>query len=404
MVDGELLVKKLFLVKRLGTLAIIATMMLATGKVYSDFETQTEQKFRNIVGALLDSRTHVAFDAAQQLLEQRPNFSVNKMIYADLLAAYSHQQPLFGLTEAHQTRRVTGIREEMISRLTYRAPPPGYLPAEIIQLSPRHRFILILNAATSRLYLFKNSADTLKLIGDYYISIGKDGIGKVQEGDDKTPLGLYHITSYLPDKELIELYGPGAFTLNYPNDWDRLFKRDGFGIWLHGMPRSLNSRPPRDSRGCIILNNQLFEKLTAYIEPGKTPLLLTTTTKWLPPEEWKAQKQALLDTMNRWRQDWEDLKVEKYLSYYSTDYRTVSQNYEQMVKQTQRNAKQKTFVKVEIKDLDIFSYPGESGLLTTIFDQNYQSNNYNIKYRKQQFWQHETEGWKIIYEGQAKAG
>ena len=38
-------------------------------------------------------------------------------------------------------------------------------------------------------YLFSNSPAGLSLVADYYISVGKAGIAKVIEGDQRTPLG-----------------------------------------------------------------------------------------------------------------------------------------------------------------------------------------------------------------------
>ena len=37
----------------------------------------------------------------------------------------------------------------------------------------------------------------LKLLGDFYISVGLSGIEKEAEGDKRTPLGVYYITSNL---------------------------------------------------------------------------------------------------------------------------------------------------------------------------------------------------------------
>ena len=39
------------------------------------------------------------------------------------------------------------------------------------------------------------------------ISIGKEGFGKQVEGDRKTPVGIYQITSFLKDEKLDDYYG-----------------------------------------------------------------------------------------------------------------------------------------------------------------------------------------------------
>jgi len=93
------------------------------------------------------------------------------------------------------------------------------------------------------------------------ISIGKQGFGKTREGDLKTPVGVYKITSFLTDKQLDERYGMGAYPLNYPNIWDRISSRTGHGIWLHGHDRNIAQRPRFDSDGCIVIDNETLEKL-----------------------------------------------------------------------------------------------------------------------------------------------
>lgn len=79
---------------------------------------------------------------------------------------------------------------------------------------------------------------------DYYISVGKGGGDKRREGDEKTPIVVYRVSSYLPGSSLPDMYGPGAFPIDYPNPWDRKLGRTGSGIWLHGTESERFSRAP----------------------------------------------------------------------------------------------------------------------------------------------------------------
>jgi cyclophilin family peptidyl-prolyl cis-trans isomerase len=92
------------------------------------------------------------------------------------------------------------------------------------------------DASRSRLYLFENTPQGLRLVADYYASVGKLGIEKSVEGDQRTPLGVYFITSRLDPATLRDFYGAGALPLNYPNPLDQLRGKTGSGIWLHGTP------------------------------------------------------------------------------------------------------------------------------------------------------------------------
>ena len=143
------------------------------------------------------------------------------------------------------------LREE--SRIRLKAlrerPPPGSIPSQFLALSPRTRHAIAVDTSKSRLYLFENSTEGLKLIADYYISIGKSGIEKSLEGDQRTPLGVYYITSNLDPKSLKDFYGSGALPINYPNPLDVSRGKTGGGIWLHGTPPGQFSRAPKASDG-----------------------------------------------------------------------------------------------------------------------------------------------------------
>jgi len=365
-------------------------------------EITVEHTLRQALGALLDGHDALSLKRTRALLEQQPDFRLGRLMYADLLAAYAHQNTLMAIPEALNKVRIKGLIEEAQARAHYRSPPRTHRPGTIMQLAPLYRHVLALDAARSRLYVFENRQGTPELVADYYISIGNGGLGKTAEGDKKTPLGIYHLTSYLDDAELPELYGAGAYPINYPNRWDRLHQRSGSGIWLHGTPRTVYSRPPQDSRGCVVLSNRLVSGLSSYIDIGRTPVVLADRIQWLQPGRWQSRREKLVEVIRQWQHDWQSLDTEQYLSHYSQNFRSAKQNYQQMVTVTRRNALKKTFVKVNISDIDLFEYPGEPHTVVASFDQDYRSNNYNLRYRKQQFWKHENGRWQIIFEGRSE--
>ena len=59
----------------------------------------------------------------------------------------------------------------------------------------------------------------------------------------------------------------------------------------------------------------------------------------------------------------------------------------------------KSFIDVEIEDMNIFFYPDKKEIIYTDFTQNYKSNNFSSSTRKRLFWQYEKDGnWRIIHE------
>ena len=391
--------------KDISILAVFVTALFvmpfanATDKKKAD---TPEKEFRQSLSALLENRAELSLEHIQNLLKRHRNFQLGQLIYADLLVAQAHQNTLMASPATLEKVRIRGLLEEAQARIHYRKPPSEYLPNAIMQLSPLHKYAFVLDASRARLYLFLNNKGVPKIIFDRYTSIGNGGVGKSKRGDKKTPLGVYHLASHISDNELPELYGAGAYPINYPNKWDQLKSRSGFGIWLHGTPRRVYSRPPQDSRGCIVINNQLIADLSSYIDIGHTPIILASKIEWLAPDAWQTMRKELLNAIQQWRQDWQSLDVDQYLSHYSPKYQAFKENYQEMTTTTRRNAKKKTFVEVTIENLDLFNYPGEKNTIIAVFDQNYRSNNYNIHYRKQQFWRYENSRWVIIFENRAE--
>ena len=378
---------------------IFVTFLLPVHSTLASNDT-VEQSLRGALSATLDNRPTATLKILHAGLQSEPKARTLNMIHADLLMAYAHQKPLMAYSQLQTKERLRGLQQEMLARFTYTPPPANTLPQNILRLSRLHQYALLLDAKKSRLYLFQNVDGMPQQIDSIYTSIGKQGMNKEQQGDNKTPTGIYRITSFLTDRQLMELYGNGAFPINYPNSYDRLLERDGSGIWLHGSPRTLLSRPPQDSRGCIIVDNKVITELRKYIEVGRTPMILANSVHWLSQEQWQSQQDILYAAVMQWKKDWESMDVDKYLAHYARSYRSKDTNYIQMLVRTKHNAKRKKYIRLGLKNLDLFINPHNPDLAEAVFDQDYQSNNYNVRYRKQQLWEKQAGVWKIIYEGE----
>ena len=126
------------------------------------------------------------------------------------------------------------IRSAAIRARLRSQPAADRVPAPLLQLSPSQRRVVLVDQARSRLYLFENDGGRPRLAGDFYVSTGKKGARKEREGDQRTPVGIYFITTRLEPGELDDFYGAGALPVNYPNEWDTRYGRTGYGIWIHG--------------------------------------------------------------------------------------------------------------------------------------------------------------------------
>ena len=143
--------------------------------------------------------------------------------------------------------KVDDLRAEALLRVrACRERPNGErVPRYILQMHSEQKHALVVDSRRSRLYVFENVGGRPQYIADYYVTLGKNGMEKTREGDQKTPIDVYHVTANLPRQKLTDFYGAGAFPINYPNAWDKRLGRNGHGIWLHGTPSDTYSRPPR---------------------------------------------------------------------------------------------------------------------------------------------------------------
>lgn len=230
-------------------------------------------------------------------------------------------------------------------------------------------------------------------------SIGKHGFGKEFEGDGKTPVGVYQLTSFLKDEQLNDYYGFGAYPINYPNVWDRISKRTGHGIWLHGLPKGVDKRPAQDSEGCLIIDNITLEEFGAHIKTGESLIVISETLDWLPPSA-EQPSADILDAIERWKEDWMANDNVAYLANYHTNFTDTRRNLEQWKTYKTRVNSTKSYIKVELSELSVVVYPGEENLVAIRFYQHYDSSNFRWQGWKHLLWRRDESGtWRILYEG-----
>jgi murein L,D-transpeptidase YafK len=306
--------------------------------------------------------------------------------------------------------RLEDLREEARARLAriQQQRPVGLVPRYVVQMQPEQRHALVVDTARSTLYVFENRNGEARYVTDYYISIGKNGIDKYREGDNKTPLGIYHVTGRLSREKLnstygklAEQYGVGALPISYPNEWDRREGRNGSGIWLHGVPFDTYSRPPRASNGCVALTNEDFTTISRDIQIGLTSVIIANGVDWVAPGANKAMRQELMQRVENWRRDWENRDTEQYLAHYAAHFSTGKMGLAQWSKQKHKVNAGKTWIRLNLDKVSIFLYPGRDDLAVVTFDQDYASSNLVSQMRKRQYWIREGGDWRILHEGSA---
>jgi len=353
----------------------------------------------SITGARLD-------DAERQLravLRRHPTFHLARLVLADVLMARGGRFVDFASGAAGG--RVETLRAEALARLASVrvAARPGRVPDVLLKLSPSQTRALVVDLATSRLYLFENADGHPALRRSFYISMGKNGPSKRREGDQRTPVGAYFVTGRISGDALPDFYGPGALPVNYPNEWDVRQQRTGYGIWIHGVPSDTFSRAPRASDGCIALSNEHATLLLNLPQAKDTPVIIADGLRWLDAGGLARRRQGMLDNIEAWRRDWESRDVARYARHYSRAFRSESWDRARWVAHKQRVNAGKRYIRVRLDDMSVFAYPGEQDMAVVSFVQDYSSSNFSSRSRKRQYWKREQDGqWRIVYEGSAK--
>lgn len=359
-----------------------------------------------LIQSLIDitqGRTDTALATIDKLISNAPNFKLAHLVRGDLLMARARQLGSFGAGIDAPTGTITDFRDEARVRLEH------YLDAQaapdatdyLWQLDDSQQDAIVVDTAKSRLYLYRNENGAPKYVADYYITVGKNGSGKEEEGDKRTPLGLYFAGSRL-QRKLPDLYGSAAFPLSYPNEWDRHNGKNGHGIWLHGTPSDTYSRPPRASDGCVVLTNPDLQALAPILQTGKTPVIIARDLAPVASEQLAAEKEQLLHDIDAWRHAWESQDANNYLAFYSRDFFAPGHDFDRWAQEKRRILATRTDPTITLSNISMFRYPNDGQTMVVVnFDQDYKSNNLDDRMRKRQYWILENNRWKILYEGAA---
>jgi murein L,D-transpeptidase YafK len=276
-------------------------------------------------------------------------------------------------------------------------------PASLVDIASSYPYVIISELSTGKLFVYKREPDgSFQLLETMHTSIGKDGYGKNIEGDNKTPVGVYRITSHLTPEQLDDFYGDAAYPVNYPNAWDKINKRTGYGIWLHAEPIGLTTktRPLLDSNGCVVLSNNDINIINQYIDVGYTYIIMTPKVEMVKVEKVTRLRKVMHERLSQWELAWESLDAGFYLDFYSKDFTNIELTFPEWETYKKRVNGSKSFINVAISDIGIYAYPGEDNMLWVEYYQTYDSSNYRSMGWKRQLWKKEPDNvWRIIYEG-----
>lgn len=279
--------------------------------------------------------------------------------------------------------------------------PAGETPAPLVSVTAGEH-ALIGEKESKLLHLFKFQDERFVLVKSYPSIFGANGEDKKKEGDFATPKGSYFTLRYTPGSALPEIYGEGAFVLNYPNFLDRKDRKDGTGIWIHGHTPSkvIGTGDLVNTKGCIALSNDHIKELRGLLRASGTPVSIVDRVAFVKEGSRKESQREVRAFMDAWRLAWESGNTGKYLGHYSKDFiNSDGMRFEAFKRHKERVNSNKKFIRVTVDQMAIlFPQEREGQVAVVRFVQKYRSNNFESNSKKLFYLKKERGGWTIFGE------
>ena len=367
-------------------------------------EGAAEARLIEIYKLIGRSRTNEALQKATQLVEEIPHFQLAQLVYGDLLAARSRPVTALGDVPVPLVNAASATLQELRTESRQRVdarrsrPPEHSVPAQFLELPTSSRHAIAVDASRSRLYLFENTSTGLRLVADYYASVGKLGIDKTVEGDQRTPLGVYFITSRLDPATLKDFYGAGALPINYPNPLDQSRGKTGGGIWLHGTPPDQFSRAPLATDGCLALANPDLERILRTVEPRSTPVVIAKQLQWVAPHSVQSERKSFDAVLNAWRNAKSEGDMKRLLGFYAPDFQSYRkkplEEWSQVLQAETRALKGR---ELQLKDKSYLRWTDSTDTMVVTFGE--VAEGARTGPVKRQYWTRRGQQWQIFFEG-----
>jgi L,D-transpeptidase YnhG len=369
-------------------------------------DLQAEAKLLRIYQLIGQGLNRQALLESEQLLKLQPNFQLAQLVYGDLLSSFVRPVNMPGdmpksaaVASSASPVALNELREESLLRLKAlrEKPPANSVPSQFLALSERNKHAIAVDTSRSRLYLFENSSTGVKLVADYYISVGKLGVEKSIEGDQRTPLGVYYVTGSLSPTSLVDFYGVGALPINYPNPLDLKRGKTGSGIWLHGTPSEQFSRPPKASDGCVVLANPDLNRILTSVRSRTTPVVIAERLQWVPKASLDVEKSNFTQTLMTWRATKVQADTAKLMAFYTQDFSNYGKNLTQYTAlQTSELSKLKGR-DIALTNLSMMRWTDKNDTMVVTFDEVIAGSTRGVT--KRQYWMLDGKNWKIFFEG-----
>lgn len=393
------------MIGRLLVIAALSGPVVATGaksRPPAPADGIAEVKLIQIYKLVGAGQSRQALLDAETLVRQFPNFQLAQLVHGDLLTLRGQPLSSFGGVPEEMGRAATQNLEELRSEAQLRIaalrqrPAQGALPAQFLKLSAYNKHAIAVDVSKARLYLFEHKAGAVRLVADYYVSVGKFGVGKSLEGDQRTPLGLYFVTSNLDPKGLKDLYGSGALPINYPNAYDVRRGKTGGGIWLHGTPSKQFSRAPQATDGCVAVANPDLLRIVKTVEIQSTPVLIAQSLRWVQPQDLIPEGDRFGATIEGWARTKTAGDMQRLLSHYAPDFIADGKTLKDQQQLLQQEITQVAGRNLRLSDVSVLGWSDDALVRVVTFAEAVAGVRGHRIIR--QYWEQRGKSWQIVYE------
>lgn len=299
--------------------------------------------------------------------------------------------------ELYRNQGLEAVREKLEKEMTKQEYWKKYLSDKNVDYgyyeSKKH--VIIAHKEAKEIVLYKVDKNEHSFVLKDDVIVGEKEGDKQIEGDLKTPVGAYDLTSKLT--KLDSFYGPLALVTSYPNTFDKTLNKKGHGIWIHGMP--LNEEREKFTEGCIALDNPRLKELDENIDFSKSVLLITDK------DIKKASKEdisIILSSIFKWKEAWKKSDIEAYLKFYSKAFkRHDGMTIKQFEKYKKRIFSKNEKKKIIFSNINITPYPNSLNkqMYKVVMDEDYSTKYYKFVGKKELYIELKNNKIEILVEG-----
>jgi murein L,D-transpeptidase YafK len=241
-----------------------------------------------------------------------------------------------------------------------------------------------------RAFLVRSQDGTLRKIQDMACTTGMRNGGKLLEGDRKTPEGVYFLQGKVTSGLDFDSFGNTAFPLNYPNPADRVLDKTGDGIMIHGRGRRFG---PRQTLGCVVLENDVVDRLDRYVRLHSTPVIIGDGLRWSEARKYGPPPEIILGTWG-WAKGRERRENAFFEIYDPKRFEKSSgMSFAQFREKTLREFSQYEWVDIRMEDIQVLEGPG---YMVSTFAQRTMPG--GEEGWRRLYWMRKVELWKIVGE------